>query len=129
MKLLKPYFFLAFFLFQNTFVFAGNCVDEVSRKMGSCDAATISGYFDDNVLLNVPGSQSTYSDAQATMILSDFFEKYKVKNVQIDHRGGDIHQSQFAIGKVTTCKGEYRVYVSVKEKGSKCVIKELRFER
>jgi hypothetical protein len=110
------------------FSFAGNCIDEIGRSIGKGNAEAVAAYFDDNLSLSLPGSQSIYSNAQAKMILADFFEKNSIKNVSIE-RSGNNNDSKFAIGKLITSKGNYRIYLVVKQKERDCIIKELRLEK
>lgn len=115
-------------IFISRISYAENCIDLISRQLSKGNASAISAYFDDNLSLSLPGSQSTYSHAQAAMILSDFFEKNTSKQAFIERTGDNVH-SKFAIGTLTTSKGAYRLYLVVKESKSDCIIKELRLEK
>lgn len=116
-------------IFVSCISYAENCVDQISRQFSKGNADAISGYFDANVSLSLPGSQATYSHAQAAMILNDFFEKNHSKKATIE-RSGTNGGNQFAIGKLVTAKTEYRLYMVVKETADgACMIKELRLEK
>ena len=108
--------------------FAGNCIDVISRKLSNGDASGVAAHFDHNLSLSLPGCQSNYSHAQAAMILNDFFEKHNAQKATIE-RTGDNASSTFAIGKLVTSKGTYRLYLVVKENKNDCIIKEMRLER
>lgn len=116
------------FIFISSISYAGNCIDLITQQLSKGNASAISAYFDDNLSLSLPGNQSTYSHAQAAMILDDFFEKNASRQATIERTGDNAH-SKFAIGKLVTSKGAYRLYLVVKESKSDCVIKELRLEK
>ncbi len=129
MNFLKKYIVLILsFSFLSYISYAGNCIDLIRQQLAKGNASAVSGYFDANLSLSLPGGQATYSQAQASMILHDFFEKNPSKQATIE-RSGDRGDHQFAIGKLATDKGVYRLYLVVKEEDKECVIKELRLEK
>ncbi len=126
-RTIKHIILFSFLLFQSIFSFAGNCIDEIGKKLGTGNAAAVATHFDKNLSLSVAGGQGTYSSAQAEMILNDFLKNKDVTNVSIE-RSGNNNSCNYAIGKLTTSKGDYRLYMVVKG-GKDCIIKELRLEK
>lgn len=127
-KSLFHLFFTCFLLLQNLNSFAGDCVAAIENKLGAGDAVGVAHYFDENIYLNLPDSHSSYSQAQAKMILNDFFKKNHPNQIAID-RTGNAGKSKFAIGTLKTTKGTYRVYILFKQSNANdCLIKELRIE-
>lgn len=107
---------------------AGNCIDVVSHAIEKNDVANLTSSIEGNVVLSLPGAQANYSSAQAEMLLSDFFRKMDVKHVTL-HRRGETNLVQYAIGEITTTKGNFKLYISVKKTEGQCILKELRIEK
>lgn len=106
---------------------AGPFEDVISAiKQG--DAGTLSKHLDNTVEINMLGKSSSYSKAQAEIILKDFFGKNNVKSFEIIHRGGQEAGSQFGIGNLVTSGGNFRTSFFLQKKGSTFVLNELRFE-
>lgn len=85
-------------------------------------------YFDVKVDMAVLNKENSYSKAQAELIIKDFFEKNKVTNYLVIHRGRSRDGAQYAIGSLTTANGTFRTYVLTKGEGDKARIQQLRFE-
>lgn len=106
---------------------AGPFEDVVSAiKQG--DAGSLSKYFDNTVEINMSGKSSSYSKAQAEIILKDFFGKNNVKSFEILHKGGQEGGSQYGIGNLVTAGGSFRTSFVLQKKGNAFVVNELRFE-
>jgi hypothetical protein len=101
-------------------------IDEVVGTLRSGDADGLSKYFDDNVELTLPVKSDSYSKAQAQVILKDFFGNNGVKGFELKFKG-DSPGGHYCIGTLQTRSGNFRVHVFVKAKGSKEVVKEIRF--
>src|SRR5215510_8453151 len=101
-------------------------IDEVITAMRSGDADGLSKYFDDNVELVLPVKSDSYSKAQAQVILKDFFGNNSVKGFELKHKG-DAPGGHYCIGTLQTKSGNFRAHVFMKAKGSKEVVKEIRF--
>lgn len=107
---------------------AGNCIDIISQAIEKKDVSNLTSSIEGNVVLSLPGAQANYSSAQAEMLLSDFFRKMDVKQVTL-HRRGETSLVQYAIGEVSTTKGNFKLYISVKKADGQCILKELRIEK
>jgi uncharacterized protein DUF4783 len=103
-----------------------NTIDDVIGAIRSGDADELSKYFDDNVELTLPVKSDSYSKAQAQVILKDFFGNNGVKGFELKHKG-DSPGGHYCIGTLQTRSGSFRAHVFMKAKGSKEVVKEIRF--
>lgn len=102
-------------------------IDEVIGALKSGDATGLSKYFDDNVELTLPVKSDSYSKAQAQVILKDFFDNNNVRGFELKHKG-DSPGGHYCIGTLQTKSGNFRAHVFLKSKGSKEVVKEIRFQ-
>jgi hypothetical protein len=102
-------------------------VDQVIGALKSGNASELSKYIDDNVELTLPDKSDTYSKAQATVILKDFFTNNTVKNFDVKHKG-DGPSGIFCVGTLSTQSGNFRTNVFMKTKNGKEVVKEIRFQ-
>jgi hypothetical protein len=103
-----------------------SAIDDVIGALRSGDADELSKYFDDNVELTLPVKSDSYSKAQAQVILKDFFGNNGVKGFDLKHKG-DSPGGHYCIGTLQTKSGSFRAHVFMKAKGSKEVVKEIRF--
>jgi hypothetical protein len=101
-------------------------IDDVIGAIRSGDADELSKYFDDNIELTLPVKSDSYSKAQAQVILKDFFGNNSVKGFDLKHKG-DSPGGHYCIGTLQTRSGSFRAHVFMKAKGSKEVVKEIRF--
>jgi hypothetical protein len=102
--------------------------DEIILSLKSGNARTLSGYFNQNVELVVPGSDNVYSKAQAQLIVNDFFSSHSPQSFSVIHQGGK-EGAQYVIGNLGTRKGSFRVYFLLKKSDGKDYIHQLRIEK
>lgn len=102
--------------------------EDVIAAIKQGDAGNLSKHLDNTVEINMLGKSSSYSKAQAEIILKDFFGKNNVKSFEIIHKGGKEGGSQFGIGNLVTSGGTYRTSFFLQKKGNTFVLNELRFE-
>jgi Domain of unknown function (DUF4783) len=126
MKLLLSSFVAVSMMMLSSFA-QPSSIDEVIGALRSGDADGLSKYFDDNVELTLPVKSDSYSKAQAQVILKDFFDNNNVKGFELKHKG-DSPGGHYCIGTLQTKSGNYRAHVFMKAKGSKEVVKEIRFQ-
>jgi glycosylphosphatidylinositol transamidase (GPIT) subunit GPI8 len=101
--------------------------EEVIGAIRSGNATELSKYFDENVQVTLPVKSDSYSKAQAQMILKDFFANNDVRGFELKHKG-DSPGGQYCIGTLQTKSGNFRAHIFMKTKGSKDLVKELRFQ-
>jgi hypothetical protein len=106
---------------------ASDPFDDVVKALRAGNANELSRYFDNMIQITLFDQSNSYSKAQATMILKDFFSKNPVKSFQIIHEGGQ--DSRFGIGRMVTANGTYRITFFLRQHGpDQYVLQEIRFE-
>ncbi len=98
----------------------------IAFKVGT--AKELSRFFNENLELEVEGKENVYSRSQAERIMDNFFTKYPPKDFKFVHKGGK-KEAQYAIGKLITFNGNFRVYMLLKTKNEKKFIHQLRIEK
>ena len=88
----------------------------------------LSNYFNSTIDLIVPSKEGSFSKAQATQIVKEFFTKYPPKTFEIKHQGSSSDGSNYAIGSLVTPKGKFRTYFLIKNVSGKHYIQQLMFE-
>ncbi len=71
--------------------------------------------------------EDVYSNVQAQQIIDNFFTDHYPKSFEFIHEGGK-EESKFAIGKLITFNGTFRVTILIKLKNDKPFIHQLRIE-
>jgi hypothetical protein len=107
---------------------AGGPFEDVVSAIKQGDAGNLSRYLDNTVEINIAGRSSSYSKAQAEIILKDFFSKNQVKSFELLHQGEAGGGSRYGIGNMVTGGGSYRTSFFLQKKGNSLVLNELRFE-
>jgi hypothetical protein len=97
----------------------------IAFKVGT--AKELARFFNDNLELAVGEKEDIYSKSQAERIMDDFFINHPPKNFTFIHKGGK-ENAQFAIGRLMTFKGNYRVYMLFKPQNGKLLIHQLLIE-
>jgi hypothetical protein len=126
MKALITSFLLVAFVGFSSFT-DQNAIDSVISALRAGNATELSKYFDDNVELTLPVKSDSYSKAQAQVIVKDFFATNGVKGFDLKHKG-DSPGGHYCIGTLQTKSGSFRAHVFLKARGSKEVVKEIRFQ-
>ncbi len=88
----------------------------------------LSNYFNSTIDLTIPGKEGSFSKAQASQIVKDFFTKYPPKTFEIKHQGSSSDGSNYTIGSLVTPKGKFRTYYLIKNVSGKFFIQQLTFE-
>jgi hypothetical protein len=110
----------------SSFAQTGN-IDGVIGALRSGNTTEMAKYFDESIELTLPDKSDSYSKAQATLILKDFFTNNGVKGFDVKHKG-DQGGGQFCIGTLQTQSGNFRTTVFMKMKSNREVVKEIRFQ-
>jgi hypothetical protein len=85
-------------------------------------------YLNTSVELTILENGDVYSKTQAEVLLKDFFQKHSPTNFIILHEGGK-EGSRYAIGTLSTNKGDFRVTFLLKTQDGNSVIHQLRIEK
>jgi len=102
--------------------------EAISSAFKAANSKELVKHFNNNVELVILENEDVYSKTQAEMILRDFFDKYPPKKFAILHQGGK-NGSKYAIGDLTTSKGNFRVYFLLKKTEDSYLIHQLRIEK
>ncbi len=105
----------------------GQVSSQIVNGLKSGDAKAVSSFFNESVELVVLDRESVCSQAQGEQILRDFFSKNKPTDFKITHQGGD--DAPYAIGRMQTSGGNYRIYFLLKSTGNDPKIVHLRIEK
>jgi Domain of unknown function (DUF4783) len=102
-------------------------IDDVIGALKAGNVSELSKFIEDNVEITLPDKSDNYSKAQAGLVLKDFFSNSGVKSFDLKHKG-DGPSGQFCVGTLVTKNGNYRTNIFMKVKGTKQIMKEIRFQ-
>jgi hypothetical protein len=122
--------FVLFFilcLFVNPLISSGQLPAQIISGLKAGDAKIVASYFNENIELVVIDRELVCSQAQGEQILKDFYSRNKPLDFKITHQGGD--DSSYAIGKMQTGNGNFRIYLTLKSKAGKSQIVQLRIDK
>ncbi len=119
-------FFLAWLILSPAFAFS-QIPQQLVAGLKSGDAKVVAAQFNETIELVVLDQQLVCPKVQAEQILADFFKIHKPMNFAISHQGGN--DSSYAIGKMTTSNGNFRIYFLIKSKEEKPQIVQLRIDK
>jgi hypothetical protein len=125
----KSGFVLLFMLwfFISPLISFGQMPDQITSGLKAGDAKIVASHFNENIDLVVLDRELVCSQAQGEQILKDFFARNKPLDFKITHQGSE--DSPYAIGKMQTGNGNFRVYITLKSKGGKTQIVQLRIDK
>jgi hypothetical protein len=125
----KPQFVFCFIilLMSATLLSIGQIPAQIISGFKAGDAKIVASHFNENIELTILDRENVCSQAQGEQILKDFFTRNKPSDFQVSHQGGE--SSVYAIGKLLTSNGNFRVYFLLKPNGSKPKIVQLRIEK
>jgi len=125
----KSAFVLIFMLLLsiNPLVSFGQIPAQIISGLKAGDAKIVASYFNENIELVVLDRELVCSQAQGEQILKDFFTRNKPSDFKITHQGGE--DSSYAIGKMQTGNGNFRIYLTLKSKAGKAQIVQLRIDK
>lgn len=86
------------------------------------NAENLSKYFNSMVDCGIMGNEDTYSKAQATRIIQEFFDKYPVKSLKITKQGTSTDDSRFSIGELGAGGKMFRLFYLLKKISGSYVI-------
>ncbi len=99
----------------------------ISIAFKAGNAAELSKYMNTTVELLLLDKEDFYKKNVAEIILKDFFRDYRTKDFIIRHQGAK-NEAQYAIGNLTTEKGNFRVYFLLKKVDQELLIHQIRIE-
>ena len=105
----------------------GQIPGEIFTGLKPGNAKLVASYFNENIELVIIDKEMVCSQAQGEQILKDFFTHYKPLDFKITHQGSD--DSSYAIGKMLTSNGNFRVYYLMRVKAGKYQIVQLKIDK
>jgi hypothetical protein len=103
---------------------------DITNAIRSGEARSVSVYFNNTVDMTINNNEDVYSKIHAEQVLKEFFKKNTPKSFTLIHKGVSKEGSKYAIGNMAASNGtKYRVYLFIKQVGSKELIQEIRFEK
>ncbi len=105
----------------------GQIPPQIISGLKAGDAKVVASHFNENIELVVVDRELVCSQAQGEQILKDFFARNKPIDFKITHQGSD--DSSYAIGKMQTANGNFRVYFLLRSKGGKAQIVQLKIDK
>ena len=126
---MKSKFVLLFMLclLVNPLISLGQIPAQIISGLKAGDAKIVASYFNENIELVVIDRELVCSQAQGEQILKDFYTHNKPLDFKITHQGGE--DSSYAIGKMQTGNGNFRIYLTLKSKAGKSQIVQLRIDK
>lgn len=103
-------------------------IDNLRQWFAQGDATSIGNQMHSSIQLLTPQGEGYYSKAQATMILSRFFQSHVPKSCTINSQGSSDNGAYYAILKLETANGNFRVSLFMKKGGAGLEIQELKIE-
>lgn len=126
-SILIPIAFLAFILTAATVQQQPRIPAGISIAIKAGNASELSKYMNPTIELLLFDKEDFYKKEVAETILNDFFNNYQVKEFVIRHQGAK-NDAQYAIGNLTTAKGDFRVYLLLKKVDKDLLIHIIRIE-
>lgn len=104
--------------------------DELIESLKVGNDKVLSSYFNENIELVLPGQDDVFSKAQAQQLVARFFKENTPDNFSILHQGNSGNDgARYAIGTLSTAKGNFRVYFLLKKNQGKAYLHQLRIEK
>ncbi len=120
-------FIALFWIFTAFNVFAQQEIGTMRNYIAKGDAESLSEFFNESVEISIPGSSDIYAQAQAKMIIKNFFSNNQPYGFEIVHQG-EKNNTLFVIGTLRTNKGEFRMHLLIKIENNNYIIHQLRIE-
>jgi hypothetical protein len=103
-------------------------LDDVSVFIRSGNIKELAKHFDTNVAIKLLADEKVVSRAQAEVILSDFFSKYRPGSLRIVHKIMSNPNIHYAAMILNTSNGIFRTSITTKNVSGKFLISEIAIE-
>ncbi|MBL6449709.1 DUF4783 domain-containing protein [Fulvivirga sp. 29W222] len=119
---------VAFVLLITNLGFAqGEIINDVKEAIKTGSSKEIAKFLNQSVDVTLDGNMQSYSKTQAEYVLKDFFKNNPPSSFTIVHQGASKGGLPYAIGQYISKGDTYRVWVRIKDTGSKYLIHEISF--
>ena len=103
-------------------------VEGITAAINAGNSGELAKYFGPTVEIILPGSDGTFSKAQAEMIMKNFFAKSPSLSFVINQKGNSPGGAQYIIGTYKSKSGTLNVYILLKPVTNQLVIQQMHFE-
>jgi hypothetical protein len=125
-------FCLSMMLFSSSSVLAvespPGLVDDITAAIRMGNSKELAKYFAPSLEIILPGSDGTFSKAQAEMIMKDFFAKSASVSFVVNQKGNSAGGAQFIIGTYKSKSEKLNVYILLKPVANQLMIQQIHFE-
>jgi len=104
-------------------------ISEIGTALKSGSSKELIKYCNETVEIKIDGQSSNYSQAQAEVVLRNFFTKNPSKNFTYIHQGSSPEGLKYNIGRYAHDNGTYRVVMFIKKIGDNYLIDTLNFSQ
>ena len=102
-------------------------VSQIGTALKSGSSRELIKYCNETVEIKIDGQSSNYSQAQAEVVLKNFFDKNPAEGFTYIHQGSSPEGLKYNIGRYTHTSGTYRVVMFIKKIGDNYLIDTLNF--
>ncbi len=103
-------------------------VDDIAAAIRAGSSKDLAKYFGTTVEIILPGSDGTFSKAQAEMIMKNFFAKSAPVSFVINQKSNSTGGAQFIIGTYKNKTEKLNVYILLKPVSNQLLIQQMHFE-
>jgi Domain of unknown function (DUF4783) len=104
-------------------------IEDMTNALRNGSVADIGRYIDGVLPITINNRQNLYSRNQASVVLTDFFEKNNPRELDVKENGNATAGTKFLIGDLSTTAGKYSVYVLFRQKDNKYVLQEIKLNK
>lgn len=102
--------------------------ENISATIKAGNSKELAKYFGPTLEIILPGSDGTFSKAQAEMIMKDFFSKSAPVSFVVNQKGNSAGGAQFIIGTYKNKSETLNVYILLKPVSNQLMIQQMHFE-
>jgi len=103
-------------------------VEDIAAAIRAGNSKDLSKYFGPTVEIILPGSDGTFSKAQAEMIMKAFFAKSAPVSFVVNQNRNSAGGAQFIIGTYKSKTEKLNVYILLKPVSNQLMIQQIHFE-
>lgn len=102
--------------------------DNITAAIKTGNSGELAKYFSPSLEIILPGSEGTFSKAQAEMIMKNFFARLSPVSFVVNQKGNSAGGAQFMIGTYKSKSETLNVYILLKPVNGQLLIQQMHFE-